>query len=42
MTVLTIATVGDPALRRARADDVGPDELASAGIQRLIDHRIRP
>jgi peptide deformylase len=39
MTVRPIVTVGDPVLReRARA--VSPDELRSAGVQRLIDDMI--
>jgi len=39
MTVLPITTVGDPVLRR-RADQVGPDELRSEEVQRLIDDLI--
>src|SRR5437588_621247 len=39
MSVRPITTVGDPILRR-RADDIAPDELASAEIQRLIDDLI--
>jgi peptide deformylase len=36
VTVLEIATVGDPVLRE-RAPEVGPDELPSAEVQQLID-----
>jgi peptide deformylase len=39
VTVLPIATVGDPVLRR-RAAEVGPDELRSPEVQRLIDDLI--
>ena len=39
MSVLEIATVGDPVLRR-RADDVTPEELQSPELQRLIDDLI--
>jgi peptide deformylase len=39
MTVLDIATVGDPVLR-ARTSDMSAEELADAGTQRLIDDMI--
>jgi peptide deformylase len=39
MTIRKIATVGHPVLRE-RAREVSPDELASPGIQRLIDDLI--
>ena len=39
MSVLEIATVGDPVLRE-RAAEVGAEELRSAGLQRLIDDLI--
>jgi peptide deformylase len=39
MTVLPIATVGDPVLRE-RAREVSPEELRSPEVQRLIDDMI--
>jgi len=39
MSVLPIVTVGDPVLR-ARARDIGGDELASTVVQHLIDDMI--
>jgi peptide deformylase len=39
VTVLVIATVGDPVLRR-RAEEVTPDELASPEVQSFIDDLI--
>jgi peptide deformylase len=39
MTVLPVATVGDPVLRR-RAAEVSPEELRSSAVQRLIDDMI--
>ena len=39
MTVLPIVTAGDPVLRE-RAREVTPEELASPGVQRLIDDMI--
>jgi peptide deformylase len=39
MSVLDVATVGDPVLRE-RASEVGPDELASAEVQAFIDSLI--
>jgi peptide deformylase len=39
MTIRKIATVGHPVLRE-RAREVSPDELASAGVQQLIDDLI--
>ena len=39
MSVLPIVTVGDPVLR-ARARDIGSDELASPVVQHLIDDMI--
>ncbi|MBV8954833.1 MAG: peptide deformylase [Solirubrobacterales bacterium] len=39
MSVLPIATVGDPVLRE-RAQEVAPEELRSPGVQRLIDDLI--
>src|SRR3954466_13048981 len=39
MTVLPIATVGDPVLRQ-RAREVSPEELRSPEVQRLIDDMI--
>ena len=36
MTVLPIVTAGDPVLRE-RAREVTPEELASPGVQRLIE-----
>jgi peptide deformylase len=39
MTVLDIATVGDPVLRE-RAPEISAEELADAGTQRLIDDMI--
>jgi peptide deformylase len=39
MTIRKIATVGHPVLRE-RAREVSPDELASSGVQQLIDDLI--
>ena len=39
MTVLPIVTVGDPVLRE-RAREIGPEELRSPEVQRLIDDMI--